>query len=101
VGHDPEAQMPLLKLTSRILIVVLILVLSPTLGHRQGIPWCTIPLPIPNGLVDAVSGNVHLEIPLGSMPQRNGDPIVSKLVYDTQYITPLVINNVAYWNAYL
>jgi RHS repeat-associated protein len=92
--------MPLLKRIFRILIAALILLLVPPSNPSQGIPWYTIPLPIPNGFVDAVSGNVHLEIPLGSTPQRNGDPIVSKLVYDTAYYTALVINQTAYWNGY-
>jgi RHS repeat-associated protein len=75
--------MSLLKLLPRILVAASALTLAPTLCHAQGIPWYTIPLPVPNGFVDVVTGNVHLEIPLGSMPQRNGDPIVSKIAYDT------------------
>jgi hypothetical protein len=92
--------MPFTKTSSRALQVLLIFLFLPVLGYGQGVPWYTVPVPVPNGLVDAVSGNVHLEIPLGSMPQRNGDPIVSKLLFDTQYFTPLIINNVAYWNGY-
>src|SRR5262249_435669 len=52
-------------------------------AQNQGIPWHAIPLPLPNGFVDASTGNVHLEIPLGSIPQRNGDPIISALIYDS------------------
>lgn len=58
-----------------------------THAQSQGVPWYTIPLPIPNGFVDAASGNAHLEIPIGSAPQRNGDPLVANIVYDsTQYV---------------
>jgi RHS repeat-associated protein len=63
---------------------------APTIS-AQGIPWYTIPLPIPNGFVDASTGNLHLEIPLGPHePARNGDPIVNKIVYDS---------NTYFWNA--
>jgi hypothetical protein len=72
--------MRLPNLKSRVLVAALILMLFPILGHGQGIPWYTIPLPIPNGFVHAMTGNVHLEIPLGSVPQRNGDPLVSKVI---------------------
>jgi len=76
-----------LKLFSRVLIGALTFVLLPVSNRGQGVPWYTIPLPVPNGFVDVVTGNVHLEIPLGSMPQRNGDPIVSKMIYDTTSYT--------------
>jgi hypothetical protein len=84
-----------LKLMSRILIIASILVLVPVSIHAQGVPWYTIPLPIPNGFVDVVTGNVHLEIPLGSIPQRNGDPIVSNITYDTTSYT----YSFGLWNA--
>ncbi len=84
-----------LKLMSRTSIVALILVFLPASNRGQGVPWYTIPLPIPNGFVDVVTGNVHIEIPPGSMPQRNGDPIVSKITYDTTSYT----YSFGLWNA--
>ena len=33
--------------------------------------------------MDAATGNVHLEIPLASIPERNGDPLVSKAIFDS------------------
>lgn len=72
---------------SGIFIVASVLVLAPTSSQGQGIPWHTIPLPVPGGFVDVLTGNVHLEIVLRSVPQRSGDPIVSKILYDhAQYI---------------
>jgi len=82
-------------ISSRILIFAATIAFLPLLTHAQGIPRYTILLPIPNGFVDAQTGNVHLEIPLGSMPQRKGDPIVSKMVYDTTTYTYLF----GLWNA--
>jgi YD repeat-containing protein len=49
----------------------------------QGIPAYAIQLPVPLGFVSATTGKLHLEIPLRARPQRNGDPIVEKLVYDS------------------
>jgi len=62
-------------------IASLLLCTVPT-ASAQGIPWYTIPLPIPNGFVDAATGNLHIEIPIASLPQRNGDPLVANLTYD-------------------
>jgi hypothetical protein len=72
-------------LLSPLLTVACLVALIPGAASGQGIPWYTIPLPIPNGLVDAATGNVHLEIPLGPKPEpaRNGDPAVNSLVYDS------------------
>src|ERR1700758_3706377 len=47
-----------------------------------GIPAHTIQIPVPMGFVSATTGQLHLEIPLRSRPQRNGDPIVEKWIYD-------------------
>ena len=41
-----------------------------------------------SGIVDAATGNLHLEIPLGSFPQRGGSaPLVPKLIYDSHIWT--------------
>jgi len=37
-----------------------------------GIPAHTIQIPVPMGFVSATTGQLHLEIPLPSRPQRNG-----------------------------
>jgi RHS repeat-associated protein len=63
-------------------LALLIVLLTSTAG-AQGVPWYTIPLPIPNGFVDVATGNLHLEIPLASVPERNGDSLRSKVVYDS------------------
>jgi RHS repeat-associated protein len=52
-------------------------------------PNFAAPYPAEMGTVDAATGNLHLEIPLGSFPQRGSKaPLVSKLVYDSHIWTP-------------
>jgi len=70
------------SLTAKVIITFCVLLLAATPNHGQGVPWYTIPLPLPNGFLDVATGNVHLEIPLASISERNGDPLVSKAVYD-------------------
>jgi len=49
-----------------------------------GVPGFATPYPAEMGTVDASSGNLHLEIPLGSFPQRGGTgSLVPKLLYDS------------------
>jgi RHS repeat-associated protein len=55
-----------------------------------GISGSTVPYPAEMGTVDAANGNLHLEIPLGSFPQRGGSgSLVPKLVYDSHIWTVL------------
>ncbi len=48
-----------------------------------GIPPFSVNLPVENGWISAATGNLHLEIPMGSFPQRSGPPITLALVYDS------------------
>lgn len=41
-------------------------------------------LPVENGYVDAATGNLHLEVPLGSFPQRGLPTLTAKLIYDSR-----------------
>jgi RHS repeat-associated protein len=52
-----------------------------------GVTSFTVPYPAEMGTVDAASGNLHLEIPLGSFPQRKSSPLVPKLLYDSHIWT--------------
>jgi RHS repeat-associated protein len=45
-------------------------------------PWTT-PMSVPGGYVDAGNGNLHIEIPIASIPERGRVPFVAKLVYDS------------------
>ena len=48
-----------------------------------GMPAFAAPEPAEMGIVDAASGNLHLEIPLGSFPQRASGALNLKLAYDS------------------
>src|ERR1700738_5143063 len=51
----------------------------------EGIPEHTVAIPVPLGFVGATTGALHLEIPISTIPQRNGEPIVTKLIYDSTF----------------
>jgi YD repeat-containing protein len=53
-----------------------------------GVSSFSTPYPAEMGTVDAASGNLHLEIPLGSFSQRAGSALVPKLVYDSHMWIP-------------
>jgi hypothetical protein len=64
-----------------------------------GIPSFSTTYPAEMGSVDASSGNLHLEIPLGSFPQRGGTTATLKLAYDshmwsvsTDGVSPIWVN---------
>jgi RHS repeat-associated protein len=48
-----------------------------------GSPSFAASYPVELGSVDAASGNLHLEIPLGSFPQRKNGALAPRLVYDS------------------
>lgn len=44
----------------------------------------TAPEPADSGFVETANGNLHLEIPLGTFPQRGtGQPVTLRMVYDS------------------
>ncbi len=63
-----------------------------------GVSSFSMPYPVEMGTVDAASGNLHLEIPLGSFPQRGGGALVPKLTYDSHMWTqvPDVISGLSW-----
>jgi len=48
-------------------------------GHYH---W-SVPVPVKDGYVDASNGNVHLSIPIASIPERGKVPYTASLVYDS------------------
>jgi hypothetical protein len=71
--------------------IVALFIVGPLLAGLQaqnyltntGTPSFATPYPVAMGSVDAASGNLHLEIPLGSFPQRGGSNANVKLAYDS------------------
>ncbi len=52
----------------------------------------SVPLPVENGYVDAVDGNLHLEIPVTAIQERGRIPFVAKFEYDShiwQQVAPV------------
>jgi len=52
--------------------------------YGTGNPVWGINIPIENGFINVANGNVHMEIPIGSQPQRGGLPLTETLVYDSR-----------------
>jgi len=57
--------------------------------QNVGVPPFTTKLPVENGFINAANGNLHLEIPLGSFPQRAGTPDKIVLMYDSAVWLPV------------
>jgi RHS repeat-associated protein len=62
---------------------------AQTYLQNVGIPTFARPLPVENGFINAANGQLHLEIPLGSYPQRGGRVLSFALVYDSNIWKPL------------
>ena len=41
-------------------------------------------IPIENGFINVANGEVHLEIPIATLPQRGSLPLDERLVYDSR-----------------
>jgi len=48
-----------------------------------GVPTFSSMLPVENGSINAANGNLHLEFPLATVPQRGGPPLKVSLTYDS------------------
>jgi len=53
-------------------------------SSQTGSPTFSVNQPVPYGFVNLANGNVHVEIPLASAPQRGKLPFAAKLVYDSR-----------------
>lgn len=63
-----------------------------------GVSGSTVSYPAEMGFVDASNGNLHLEIPLGSFPQRGGSaPLIPKLIYDSHIWTVIADGTSYVW----
>jgi RHS repeat-associated protein len=68
--------------------ILLGLTSSATFGQTYldeiGIPTFTTALPVELGFVNLANGNMHLEIPIASYPQRGKPTLVGRLAYDSR-----------------
>jgi RHS repeat-associated protein len=58
-----------------------------------GKPGYTITEPVEFGYVNLANGNLHLEIPVYSSPQRGKIPFVAKMVYDSRIWLHVLVNS--------
>ena len=61
-----------------------------------GAPQFAAPFPAEDGSVDAASGNLHLEIPLGSFPQRGGTVLRPRFMYDSHNVWAITTDAYGY-----
>src|SRR5258708_1629416 len=80
------------------LSLVLVLCSAPAVSQTSpvGIPVNSAPIPIPLGFIDPLSTQVHLEIPIASVPQRNAPPSTATLIYDPISCAPSPVWACAY-----
>jgi YD repeat-containing protein len=87
--------------TYKILSLMVIAVFAVT-GRAQtylnatGSPTFVTPVKVENGFVNTANGNLHLEIPLGTFPQRGRIRLTAKMVYDSR-IWQVVTNGSSSW----
>jgi RHS repeat-associated protein len=108
-GSSDVAQQLLLASSRFVRWSVLAAICAGTFGNvlqaqnyltATGVPSFATPYPAEMGTVDASTGSLHLEIPLGSFPQRGGAaPLVPKLLYDSNIWKAVPVDGVsAVWN---
>ncbi len=59
-------------------------------------PW-TAPLPVGLGYIDAANGNLHITIPLVSLPERGNIPFTASLEYDSHIWQQTIVNGSLSW----
>ena len=57
---------------------------NPPYLLETGRPTFTTPEPVPMGFINLANGNLHIEIPVATVPQRSGKPFVAMMVYDSR-----------------
>jgi len=89
---------------SSLAAVALFLAATISFGQQSfmdepGIPSFTTSFPVEHGLINLANGNLHLEIPIATYPQRGSiKALHARLVYDSRFWTILTNNNeIQYW----
>src|SRR5215467_8864394 len=85
-----EVQMKLMQYLFAVVLAVFLFA-SPSFGQQSfmdepGIPAFTTSFPIEHGFINLANGNLHIEIPIASYPQRsNIEARHVRLVYDSWF----------------
>jgi len=66
---------------------------AQTYLQSTGTPTFTTALPIEDGFINASNGNLHLTIPVETLPQRGGRPLQIMFAYDSAMWEPGPYNN--------
>ena len=82
-GHHKTRRFLLAALTL-ILVAGSKLIAQQNYLEEIGAPPADTTIPVELGAIDLTNGNLHLEIPLGSFPQRGSLTYTAKLVYDSR-----------------
>ncbi len=88
---------------NRIPIIALLCILAPCIATAQdnvlqaGSPTFTTAWPVTLGFIDVSNGNLHLEIPLGTFPQRAGRTFTARLAYDSRIWQPVFNGTTTVW----
>jgi RHS repeat-associated protein len=93
--HHTYTRIYLVLTLSCVLGTAAITARAQTYLENLGVPPFTTKLPVENGFINAANGDLHLEIPLGSFPQRAGSPEKIVLMYDSAIWSNAGINS--YW----
>jgi|GEM_PF-752730 len=96
--------MKVVKLLPGIVLVALVFAAS-SFGQQSfmdepGIPRFTTAFPVEHGFINLANGNLHIEIPIATYPQRgNLKPIRARLVYDSRIwsVGTEIINGGQFW----
>ena len=59
----------------------------PNYLYGTGSPTFTTAEPVESGLINSGNGNLHIEIPMGSFPQRGNRNLSGRLIYDSRIWT--------------
>jgi len=70
--------------------------------EQEAYPTFTAQFPVELGFINLANGNLHLEIPIASFPQRGKESFVGKIVYDSRFWSvQLDANGRPYWTPYI
>src|SRR5580704_4605193 len=88
LNHAPR--MGLYRFILTLVVTIWIFWPCARVAHAQDDPLVQIGIqpfsttqPVPGGYINTMTGNLHLEIPLGSYPQRGQGPAKVALTYDS------------------
>src|SRR5207248_2774536 len=79
----------------RVVLLIAVWALIPatsvaqTYVYATGSPTFNTAYPVESGFVNVANGNLHMEIPLASPPQRGSLRVGAKLVYDSRIWKPV------------